>query len=56
MVKVEVVSTKASLTFFDPNEVKKAGARVWTDEDEWTVCFLYLVVTLCSPLLHHSIL
>jgi phosphopantothenoylcysteine decarboxylase len=37
-VKVEVVSTKASLSFFDKQEVEHRGARVWTDEDEWTVC------------------
>lgn len=33
-VKVEVVSTKSSLAFFDAAAV--AGARVWRDEDEWT--------------------
>jgi phosphopantothenoylcysteine decarboxylase len=36
-VKVEVVSTKLSRTFFDIQAVEKAGARVWTDEDEWKV-------------------
>jgi hypothetical protein len=36
-VKIEVVATKASLTFFDAGDVQE-GARVWTDEDEWTVC------------------
>ena len=36
-VKVEVVSTKQSLAFFDPAEVERAGARVWTDDDEWSV-------------------
>jgi phosphopantothenoylcysteine decarboxylase len=36
-VKVEVVSTKSSLTFIDIKAVKDAGARTWVDEDEWTV-------------------
>ncbi|KAF9262924.1 flavoprotein [Marasmius fiardii PR-910] len=35
-VKVEVVATKPSLTFFDTTEIVKTGARVWTDRDEWT--------------------
>ncbi|KIK98774.1 hypothetical protein PAXRUDRAFT_823497 [Paxillus rubicundulus Ve08.2h10] len=35
-VKVEVVSTKESLAFFKAADVETAGARVWTDEDEWT--------------------
>ncbi|GBE83062.1 flavo protein [Sparassis crispa] len=35
-VKVEVVSTKPSLAFFDVGAVERAGARVWRDEDEWT--------------------
>ncbi|KZT09258.1 flavo protein [Laetiporus sulphureus 93-53] len=34
-VKVEVVSTKASIAFFDAAAVEKAGARVWIDQDEW---------------------
>lgn len=34
-VKVEVVSTKPSMAFFDVAAVQKAGARVWRDEDEW---------------------
>lgn len=36
-VRVEVVATKESLAFYDPADVVKAGARVWTDEDEWSV-------------------
>lgn len=40
-VKVEVVSTRASLAFFSPEAVEKAGSRVWTDEDEWKV--------VCAP-------
>ncbi|KZV59486.1 flavo protein [Peniophora sp. CONT] len=34
-VAVEVVATKASLTFFDPASVRKLGVNVWVDEDEW---------------------
>jgi hypothetical protein len=32
-----VVATKESLAFYDPADIIKAGARVWTDEDEWSV-------------------
>lgn len=39
-MKVEVVSTKASLAFFTKDDVSNAGSRVWTDEDEWTVRML----------------
>ncbi|KAG1835517.1 flavoprotein [Suillus variegatus] len=35
-VRVEVVATKESLAFYDPVDVVNAGARVWTDEDEWS--------------------
>ena len=34
-VKVEVVATKASLSFYDSQEVAKSGVRVWRDADEW---------------------
>ncbi|KAE9409278.1 flavo protein [Gymnopus androsaceus JB14] len=34
-VKVEVVATQPSLTFFNIDDVLKAGSRVWTDKDEW---------------------
>ncbi|KAF9013192.1 flavoprotein [Cyathus striatus] len=46
-VKVEVVSTKASLEFFRKQDVEQAGARVWTDEDEWTGTF-----KIGDPILH----
>ncbi|KAK7692720.1 hypothetical protein QCA50_004353 [Cerrena zonata] len=34
-VKVQVVSSKASLSFFAKADIEKAGSRVWTDDDEW---------------------
>ncbi|KAL1745292.1 flavoprotein [Schizophyllum fasciatum] len=34
-VKVEVVATRPSLAFYSPDEIEKAGIRVWTDADEW---------------------
>lgn len=34
-VKVEVVATKAAFTFFDAEEIRRVGSRVWRDEDEW---------------------
>jgi len=35
-VKVEVVATKASLNFYDPEPIKRLGSRVWSDDDEWS--------------------
>ena len=34
---VEVVASKPSLEFYKKEEIEATGARVWTDEDEWTV-------------------
>lgn len=34
---VEVVASKPSLEFYKKEEIEAIGARVWTDEDEWTV-------------------
>ncbi|EMD40190.1 hypothetical protein CERSUDRAFT_151213 [Gelatoporia subvermispora B] len=34
-VAVQVVATKASLSFFDAHAVEQAGATLWRDEDEW---------------------
>ncbi|KAL0960721.1 hypothetical protein HGRIS_005747 [Hohenbuehelia grisea] len=34
-VRVEVVASKPSLTFFSQDDIVKAGSRVWTDDDEW---------------------
>ena len=34
-VKVEVVSTEASLSFYDHQEIEKTGVRVWRNKDEW---------------------
>lgn len=36
-VKVEVISTKASMAFFDVQAIRDAGSRVWRDEDDWRV-------------------
>jgi phosphopantothenoylcysteine decarboxylase len=36
-VLVEVVASKPSLEFYKKEEIEAIGARVWTDEDEWTV-------------------
>ncbi|KAH0831885.1 putative flavoprotein [Lanmaoa asiatica] len=46
-VKVEVVSTKQSLAFFNTADVEHAGARVWTDDDEWSGTY-----TIGDPILH----
>ena len=34
---MEVVATNASLSFYDPEDIVKAGSRVWKDSDEWEV-------------------
>ncbi|KAK7469026.1 hypothetical protein VKT23_003520 [Stygiomarasmius scandens] len=46
-VKVEVISTQASLTFFNAEDVTKPGARVWVDKDEWSDDY-----KLGDPILH----
>jgi len=46
-VKVEVVTTKTSLEFYDHKQVEAAGSRVWLDEDEWTGKF-----KIGDPILH----
>ncbi|KAI6044827.1 flavoprotein [Pisolithus marmoratus] len=46
-VRVEVVSTKSSLTFFDAKDVEEAGSRVWTDDDEWSGSY-----KIGDPILH----
>ncbi|KAF8627370.1 hypothetical protein AX17_006185 [Amanita inopinata Kibby_2008] len=46
-VKVEVIATRPSLTFYTKEDVKRAGSRVWTDEDEWTDSF-----KIGDPILH----
>jgi phosphopantothenoylcysteine decarboxylase len=50
-VLIEVVATKASLEFYNPEKVIEAGARVWVDEDEWRVSLLLLdpiMVNVCN--------
>ncbi|TFY83883.1 hypothetical protein EWM64_g128 [Hericium alpestre] len=34
-VYIQVVTTKAALTFFSPDEIRSRGVNVWHDEDEW---------------------
>ncbi|TBU44425.1 flavo protein [Dichomitus squalens] len=34
-VKVEVVATEASLSFYDHQEIEQTGVRVWRNKDEW---------------------
>ncbi|KAI0328995.1 flavoprotein [Cubamyces sp. BRFM 1775] len=48
-VKVEVVATEESLSFYHPQEIEKAGARVWRDADEWGPHGEY---KLGDPILH----
>ncbi|KAF9048800.1 flavoprotein [Panaeolus papilionaceus] len=46
-VLVQVVATKASLTFFSPSDVRKSGVHVWTDDDEWSPNY-----KIGDPILH----
>ncbi|KAF8443121.1 flavoprotein [Boletus edulis BED1] len=46
-VKVEVVATNQSLAFFNTTDVQQAGARLWTDDDEWSGPY-----TIGDPILH----
>ncbi|KAG6376923.1 flavoprotein [Boletus reticuloceps] len=46
-VKVEVVATKQSLAFFNTTDVEQTGARLWTDDDEWSGTY-----TIGDPILH----
>ncbi|KAI5114796.1 hypothetical protein M0805_002257, partial [Coniferiporia weirii] len=46
-VRVEVVATDASLTFYDPGLIVKAGSRVWTNKDEWKAGY-----KIGDPILH----
>ncbi|KAI9568577.1 flavoprotein [Boletus coccyginus] len=46
-VKIQVVSTKPSLAFFNAADVEDAGIRVWTDDDEWSGTY-----TIGDPILH----
>ncbi|KAH9891851.1 flavoprotein [Cubamyces lactineus] len=48
-VKVEVVATEESLSFYHPDDIEKAGARVWRDVDEWGPNGEY---KLGDPILH----
>ncbi|KAJ3830244.1 flavoprotein [Lentinula raphanica] len=46
-VKVEVVATQPSLTFFNVEDIVKAGSRVWVDQDEWKTDY-----RIGDPILH----
>ncbi|KIY46667.1 flavo protein [Fistulina hepatica ATCC 64428] len=46
-VKVEVVATTPSLTFFHAADIIEVGSRVWTDKDEWID-----VYKIGDPILH----
>ncbi|KAI0690100.1 flavoprotein [Cytidiella melzeri] len=46
-VKLQVVATRASLTFFNVADIENAGARVWQDKDEWLPTY-----TIGDPILH----
>ncbi|KAJ7291450.1 flavoprotein [Mycena rebaudengoi] len=46
-VKVEIVATKPSLVFYDPEAIRTAGSRVWKDDDEWPATY-----KIGDPILH----
>ena len=49
-VKVEVIATKPSLTFYDINDIASLGSMVWQDVDEWPVCLVQLDLLLLRRL------
>ncbi|KAI0699955.1 flavoprotein [Cerioporus squamosus] len=48
-VKVEVVATEASLSFYDHEEIVRSGVRVWRNADEWGP---YGEYKIGDPILH----
>ncbi|KAJ3573999.1 hypothetical protein NP233_g2070 [Leucocoprinus birnbaumii] len=46
-VKIEVISTKPSLTFFKREDIESQRVRVWTDDDEWSDSY-----QIGDPILH----
>ncbi|KAI0754747.1 flavoprotein [Daedaleopsis nitida] len=48
-IKVEVVATEASLSFYDHTEIERSGVRVWRDKDEWGAHGEYKIG---DPILH----
>ncbi|KAG8809744.1 hypothetical protein FRC17_003268 [Serendipita sp. 399] len=53
-VRIQVVATKASLVFYNAQELKeKHGVTVWQDEDEWTASRMHRSwKKLSDPILH----
>ncbi|KAJ2934451.1 hypothetical protein H1R20_g2587, partial [Candolleomyces eurysporus] len=46
-VQVEIVSTKAALTFFKKEDIEQLGLHTWTDDDEWDPSY-----KIGDPILH----
>ncbi|KAJ7637071.1 flavoprotein [Roridomyces roridus] len=46
-VKVQVVATKPSLAFYDPEVIRAKDVPVWTDQDEWPAAY-----KIGDPILH----
>jgi len=46
-VSVQVAVTKPSLTFFQPDDIRRQGVNVWTDDDEWNPNY-----RIGDPILH----
>ena len=48
---MQVAATKPSLTFFQPEDIRRRGVDVWTDDDEWDVRLFPFrsVGPLCAP-------
>lgn len=43
-MKVEVVATEASLSFYSHEDIEKTGIRVWRNKDEWGTYVYYHVI------------
>ena len=46
---MQVAATKPSLTFFKPEDVRRLGVDVWTDDDEWDVRWPSVAVSVSVP-------
>ena len=46
---MQVAATKPSLTFFKPEDVRRLGVDVWTDDDEWDVRRPSVAFSVPSP-------
>ena len=52
---MQVAATKPSLTFFQPEDIRKQGVDVWVDDDEWDVRLCPVPSVRSSPSVRHTV-